>query len=200
MQKKCRRCNQLKDYTHFSRAEKNKDGYANTCKPCVSLRNRDYWRTPTGRMSFIYNTQKYNSRVRGHPAPAYTQHELTDWAFKQGLQRLVTEWAAAGYPKDLAPSVDRLDDSKGYHLDNIRLVTWTENNNKMYVNRKSCSRVTIQNQQIQQLSFEGHLINTYDSIAHASRLTGITRTNINNVCKKNGTRKSAGGYIWRYAD
>lgn len=36
----------------------------------------------------------------------------------------------------------------------------------------------------------------YKSISEASRCTGISRGNINNVCI--GTRKSAGGYTWKY--
>lgn len=36
----------------------------------------------------------------------------------------------------------------------------------------------------------------YDSISDASRSTGVSRGNINSVCI--GTRKTAGGYTWRY--
>lgn len=38
----------------------------------------------------------------------------------------------------------------------------------------------------------------YKSISEASRCTGISRGNINHVCI--GTRKSAGGYTWKYIE
>lgn len=197
--KNCKRCEALKDLSEFSRAASNKDGRNSTCKPCVVDRNREYWRTPKGRISYIFNGQKRSSADRGHPPPTYTQQELTVWALQQGLDNLVLKWAQEGYLKDLAPSVDRLDDNQGYTLTNIRLVTWQENNEKMYTNRKSCERITRQNRKVKQLDAHGNVIATYDSIASASRITEITRVNINDVCRKKKHCLTAGGYTWQYA-
>ena len=45
---------------------------------------------------------------------------------------------------------------------------------------------------------DGEKIAEYKSIAYASKITGISRTNINNVLA--GWSKSAGGFKWKYSD
>ena len=51
---------------------------------------------------------------------------------------------------------------------------------------------------IVQYKIDGTKINTYESASEASRITGICRSGIGKCCK--GKQKTAGGYIWRYAD
>lgn len=117
----------------------------------------------------------------------------------RGLEALVQTWKTHNYPKGLAPSVDRLDDSLGYTLENIQLVTWDTNNEKMYTDRKSCKRVTAQNRRVMQISLTGSVISTFESISMAARSTGITRININDVCRQKKHCLTAGGYYWQYA-
>lgn len=199
MLKNCKRCKQDKEETCFSVSKSNKGGYANTCKPCVVLRNTEYWATPVGRISKIYATQVTSSRARNHPLPAYTREELTEWAFTQGLQVLIDTWLQSGKQIELSPSVDRQNPNDPYTLTNIRLVTWKENNEKAYEDRKTCIHVTKQCKRIEQLTKDGHHVSFYDSVASASRATGITRTNINRMCAGSLMYKSVGGFVWRYA-
>lgn len=199
MKKKCRNCGNLKLLEAFSKASGNKDGHNNTCKPCVVIRNTEYWRTPVGRMSQTLVVQRNSSKVRGHMPPDYTLEQLTDWALQQGLVQLVEAWAVSDYLKDLTPSIDRLNDAEGYTLNNIRLVTWKDNNDKMYADRKSCVRVTRQNRKVHQLDSLGNVLATFDSIAFAARSLGITRININDVCRGKKHCLTAGGFYWRYA-
>lgn len=199
MTKRCKVCEEVKDFTEFTVAYSNKDGHAGTCKKCVCLRNRQYWRTPIGRMSNIYVTQVTSSKARNHPKPAYSREELKDWAFAHGLEELCLTWGSSDYSKNLAPSVDRLDPNKPYSLDNIRLVTWQENNEKAYEDRKSCVHVTRQNRKILQLTLTGVPIKAFASISSAARETGVCRTAINYVCQGSYTTPYVGGYLWQYA-
>lgn len=199
MTKKCKKCEQVKSLEDFSKSVGHKDGYANICKACVVLRNQEYWRTPYGRISQIRAVQTVSSKGRGHIKPTYTQNELFDWAIDNGLLTLHAAWQASGYVQDLSPSADRLDPMQGYSLNNLRLVTWKENNEKAYADRKSCKHVTKQCQRIEQLSLAGIHVAFYDSIASAARAVGAVRTNINAMCKGRPTIKSVGGYLWRYA-
>lgn len=48
-----------------------------------------------------------------------------------------------------------------------------------------------------QLSVDGSLINRFEVLNDASRITGINAAHICDVCK--GKRKLAGGYVWKYA-
>ena len=50
---------------------------------------------------------------------------------------------------------------------------------------------------VEQLTVDGEVIATYPSMKEAGRKTGIRDGNISKCC--NGTAKTAGGYIWRYA-
>ena len=200
MNKRCNRCGAEKTLDAFSTSQSNKDGYSCICKKCVSLRNKEYWRTPKGRISQIFATQVFNSRQRKHPAPTYSRKELTTWAEDNGLLDIYLRWKISDFTKDLAPSVDRLDPTQPYTLLNIRLVPWKENNDKAYEDRKSCRHITQQNRRIRQLDRAGNVVAHYDSIASAARITGITRININDVCRKKAHCKSAGGFLWEYAD
>ena len=94
-----------------------------------------YKKTIDGLISKIYGQQKQSSKKRGHQPPTYSKELLHRWITAHVIfQELYDNWIASNYEKDLVPSVDRLDDSKGYSFDNIQLMTWKENNAK-YKNR-----------------------------------------------------------------
>lgn len=197
--KTCKSCLLHKPCGDFSRSASNRGGYASLCKPCVVIKNTLYWQTPYGRISYIRNQQKTSSKARGHEAPPYSQNELFDWAVDNNLFALCTAWEASGFDKDLAPSIDRKDVTVGYSFENIRLVTWKENNDAQYADRKTCKVVTRQNRAVRQLSLSGELIATHKSIAAAARATNAVRTNINCMCSgTNPAIKSVGGFLWEY--
>jgi hypothetical protein len=51
-----------------------------------------------------------------------------EWAINnQDFHRLFESWEDSGYQRNLCPSVDRLDSSKGYILGNMEFVTFLEN-------------------------------------------------------------------------
>ena len=50
---------------------------------------------------------------------------------------------------------------------------------------------------INQLTLSGELINTFEGIREAERITGIKNQSISQCCK--GKYKKAGGYIWEYS-
>lgn len=108
-------------------------------------------------------------------------------------------WIDSGYDKELIPSIDRKDPNFGYSLTNIRLVTWAENNDKAYQDRKTCRHITKQNRKVCQQALDGTPIQVFDSIASAARTTGVQRTNINAMCSGQPRYKSVGGFLWKYA-
>ncbi len=51
-----------------------------------------------------------------------------NWAWNDPeFNRLFDDWVKSGYVRTLNPSVDRIDSSRGYHMDNIRWLTTLEN-------------------------------------------------------------------------
>lgn len=198
MTKTCSRCNTAKELTEFSLSSNNIGGLNGTCKPCVCERNKAYWKTPKGLISKIVATQTACSKQRGHPLPKYARESLYAWAIANNLNALVALWAASGYQKDLSPSVDRLNPNDHYRFGNIRLVTWKDNNEKAYEDRKACIHVTRQNKRVEQLTLDRVHVAYYESIASAARATGGIRSNINAMCKEHPVIKSVKGFLWQY--
>ncbi len=99
--------------------------------------NRNYRRTLKGLSVRMYTNQKTRSKISGTPV-AYTKQEFDQWLFSQPKYSVLhTAWVASDYNRWLAPSVDRIDCTKGYTLNNIELMTWQENSDKGVAERKA---------------------------------------------------------------
>lgn len=194
--KKCKQCNELKPLTEYRKEKNNKDGRRNKCNPCRNEMEYKNRRTKDGLISIIYNSQKYNSKVRNHQPPTYTKKELKNWVFSNpNFTAIYEEWISSGYEKDLKPSIDRLNNYKGYSFDNIQLTTWKENSNNQHKDVLE-GRFNKTNKAVIQMDLEGNFIKVYHSISHAGRCTGVIDKNISCVC--NGKRNTAGGYKWKF--
>lgn len=129
--KKCKTCGVEKDLTEFHKHKGCKDGLHNECKVCTTQRIKDYQKTFPGQLTKIYSDQRQRSKRRGHEMPTYSKEDLGQWLKSQSnFEELWDGWVESNYDTKLVPSVDRLDDSKGYSLGNIQLTTWSENNLK----------------------------------------------------------------------
>lgn len=79
-------------------------------------------------MKRMYYGQVQRSKKRCHNPPTYNRNQLIEYLNNhKDFQILFNHWVNSGYSRWLAPSLDRLDDSKGYSFDNIQLCTWSEN-------------------------------------------------------------------------
>ena len=130
--KKCNRCKLKKAQSEFGKNKNHKDGLRYYCKSCDKIVFSNYRKTEKGVINKIFGHQKENSKKRGHKPPNYTKQELTIWLYKNRFKELFDNWVKSGYKKDLKPSCDRLNDTKGYGFDNIQLGVWSENNLKNY--------------------------------------------------------------------
>jgi len=193
--KNCQICNEYKELTAFSLQKSNADGYSHRCKACVAAASKRYYKTLHGVMVHMLNSEKNAAKERNHVQPVYTKEEFFSWLYSQGIEQYYLTWKNAGYKKDIRPSVDRIDSTKPYTMDNIRLVTWAENNNAAYNERKTCHRITRQCKSVNQIK-NGNVIASFKSIAMAARETGVQRANINATCT--GRASQAGGYFWAY--
>ena len=94
-------------------------------------------------ISRIYANQKSSSKRRNHNKPTYTKQELKDFLYNdENFAFLLNEWYKNNFESEIKPSVDRIDNKKGYNLDNIQVMTWKENREKGYKERhkgKECS-------------------------------------------------------------
>jgi len=195
--KKCSKCEEIKPFSEFSKRKKSKDNLQNICKYCSSINSNAYFKTKKGVYTRIYGDQKSTSKRRGHKLPNYTKKQLIIWMGLRGFDKLFKTWVKSGYNKDLKPSCDRLNDALPYTLDNLRLVTWEENNNKGYEDMRKGLLIsgTPQKAIIGINKSTGDILEFY-SQKEAERQLNVSSGNISLSCQ--GKRKSAGGYMWKY--
>lgn len=195
--KKCKKCELQKPMVQFSKNISNHDNLDNYCRDCKRENNIHFRRTKDGVAQTIYDGQLKTSKKRQHNPPKYTKQELMIWMYRQDIFHLMyAKWVESGYIKDLKPSIDRLNDFKGYSFENIRLVTWKENREKQSKDI-SLARSTSGKSKCKpviQFDLNNNKINEFISINEAMRQTNIRH--IHSVC--NGKRKTAGGYYWAY--
>lgn len=193
--KKCNKCGTYKSFIDFYKRTRHNDGLTYTCRECINEANLRYRRTKKGLIGALYRSQTNSSIARDHPKPLYTLKQLKEWIFSQpNFESLYNKWVISGYEKNLRPSVDRLNDNKGYSFSNIQLVSWQENNNLAYSRRRSGITITKQNRPVLKLDMNGNIIKEYASVRQAQRENKITH--ITEACKKEG--KTSGDYLWKY--
>lgn len=191
--KLCNKCDITKYYKDFSSNTRNKDGLQSYCRDCNNAIKREYGRTKTGVISRIYETQRTNSNKRGHGLVGYTKQELINWIDDVQFDKLYNAWVLARHSKGMKPSIDRKDDSIGYELDNIQLMTWQENKDKHHRDVKSGIDNRISKEVVQYDKY-GTYVETYYSVSEAHRKTNIDRKSIMNCIR--GKAKQAGGFQW----
>lgn len=170
--------------------------YTSYCKKCSKVICKERRHSRAGLTDLIYSGQVGSSKQRGHTPPNYTKKELDVWLEAQPtFAHLYAAWVDSGFNRWLKPSADRLDETRPYSLDNLRLVTWQENaeafkQKKVSAGVGDCKAV---NQYL-----EGALVGTYHSLHEAARQTGAAPGNILRCCR--GEYATSKGFVWRYAD
>lgn len=149
-----------------------------------------------GLITTMYSTMRGSSRTRKMDLPTFTKEEFSNWLLsRDNFNSIIKKWGEDNYNKNSKPSIDRIDDYKGYTLDNIQLATWIENKNKGHedrrlgINNKRNAHVT----QLDKITNE--IIASYHSMMEAQRNTGILAGNIYNVIS--GRSITAGGFKWQ---
>jgi hypothetical protein len=199
--KTCLSCGEDKTTSEFHKDKKFKDGVKSRCKKCKAIELKEYQKTLEGVITSLYSSQRSNSKVRKHNPPGYSKDELKEWLLKQDkFNNLFIEWEKSGYFNMLKPSIDRLDDSKGYSFDNIMVMTWGENKQKGHDDiRNGKLRHGVNPQKaIIQYDIHDNIVKEFVSAHSAHRDTLINRGSISACCR--GERNTAGGYKWSFKD
>jgi hypothetical protein len=162
-----------------------------------------YRKTLKGWVTRRYVNMKYNSKQRNMDLPNFTKKEFSQWVSEQPhFKKLWDGWVNSNYDKKLSPSINRLDDYKPYIFDNMELTTWEDNDRKgrlsyKFKNAQKIYFSTI-SKVVVQLSKNGVFINTFDSIAGASKTLNIHSGHISSCCK--GKLRTSGGFKWLYEE
>ena len=196
MNRICAACKKKLDTSMFPKNKNEVLGIGYTCISCKNEKYNEFYHTKKGVSGTIYNAQKQNSKRRGHTNPAYSLSELRQWLYSQPLFHVMYDnWKRLDYQKAYKPSVDRIDDSIGYTMANIQLMTWDENLKKHKKQLMQGEAITT-HVPVYQLDLEGNIVGEFYSINEASRVTGAGRGNIFMCC--NGKRKKSGGFGWKH--
>lgn len=149
---------------------------------------KEYEKTFIGVIKRMYDSQKSNSKTRGREMPSYSKDEFIEWVLNQpNYKTIYKNWVESNYSKELIPSVDRPDSSKPYTLDNIKLMTWQENN-KLGQKERSKTVELINLKTLEKRVFE--------SVRKAAEEINSSHSNIIKVL--NGSRNTVKGYTAKY--
>ena len=175
--KTCINCNETKSLSEFNQKQ-------GKCKECQKI----YKRSIPLLISNIYTHQKEASKKRCHNPPIYSKGQLMVWVLSQpNFLLLYSNWVKSDYKKHLIPSVDRLNDFKGYSFDNIQLITFRENNTKSKL---------VMSKQVFQYDKELNLINSFQSVVGCGTTLSIKPQNISRYCNNQRHHKK---YIFSYS-
>ena len=160
-------------------------------KKCIEYRNKQRRLKSKEKIPFIKNmfhNQKRRNDKLGYGDIGYTSFELVEHLCNnQEFNRLYKNWKSHDYNILFTPSIDRLDDYKGYSFKNIRIVTWEDNNKRGWQDRKNGIN-NKNSKSILQLDLQGNIINKFYSIREASRQLGIHNELIGAVCRGKSDR------------
>ena len=164
------------------------------CRTCRGIKKLIVSRTKEGLANKIWAGQ-YQRSKRFDYELGYSARQLTKYLLGLTLYHtLYAAWEQANYDKWLIPSIDRIDNYKGYTFDNINLMTWRQNKDKFHSDRKNgISPKAVQ--PVAQVTKEGNILSVYHSSREAERKTGIDHSSILRVCE--GKQHLAVGTNWK---
>lgn len=151
-----------------------------------------------------YSEMKSRVKRKNFNEIQFTINEFLQWIMNNdNYKKIYSNYLDNNKDRNLCPSVDRLDDYKTYSIDNIRLVTWRENNDK-YNSDRLIGKNTKQSKPVMSICIYTGKKNEYHSAHYASQQTKTDRSSINRSCRtnsKNPINKSrSGSFIWIFQD
>ena len=104
------------------------------CKYCVRERQKRYQHSFNGKLNHKWRSIVLRCKRTGLEL-GFTRDAFRAWALSnEDYARLHAAWVESNHNSWFVPSVDRIDDSKGYAPGNVQWMTWKENY------RKECLR------------------------------------------------------------
>lgn len=146
MEKVCFKCNQSKPLEDYYTHPDMQDGHINKCKECNNRDVRKNYKDKHAQYAaYDRNRQRYNpARILQHRynslvarAKRKSRHylgreEWTKWVNENldDFNKLYHDWMDGGFSRNLAPSIDRINNDEGYYPDNMQWLAQGENSRK----------------------------------------------------------------------
>lgn len=178
MDKKCTKCKTIKPLEEFYRDKKSKDGYTSGCIIC----SEKFRRQPTVMFRQSFNRMYF--RVRARKNYKGRRCDIT-WSEFQKLYpdflKLHQIWVKNKYNRSYAPSIDRIDNSKGYTIDNIQVIALGRNTSKDQTGSKHNNTKLLEFQVETIRWLYKHFNFTYKQLG---RLFGISKLTVGNIIRR----------------
>ena len=156
------------------------------------MNTNKYRKTPKGVLTNMNNHKKEKNKKNGFGEIGYTLKWLQDtYLNNPTFLKLFKEWEKSNYLKALKPSIDRINNKKGYTKDNIHILTWGENRFKQTMERRSRKGIVYQ-------VLNNKVIKIWKSQREICKTLNISQSYLSNVLT--GRKKTAYGYKWIYGN
>lgn len=120
--------NNIEKYRELARRSKRRN------RDAINLRQKAARRTLAGYAKCLWFSMKTRVRVdKGyqHRKIHFSKSQFLDWLLNnEGYLRLFLIWKAGDFPIKFSPTIDRVDNYRGYSFDNIQILTKSENARK----------------------------------------------------------------------
>jgi len=193
--KKCKICKDIKDESFFY-------GVQGECKECTKSRVKSnsarvgssYDFSEKGVIRVIYKTQKRHNTLRGFGELPYSKKQLCDWMYNNNFKCIFDDWTLSGNKKGMKPSIDRIDDFKGYSFKNITIGTWDKNREHQHNDIRSGKGTGgLRCKSLLKIDINQNVVCEYVSYSSAVRDMGYS---LEYQIKK--STKCRNGFFWKY--
>lgn len=133
MEKTCSKCKQVKYLTQYRKHKSCIYGVNSYCIDCHNKISLARYRSLHGRAHALYNSVLH--RLKHDPAYKdrtidFSIDDFLQWLPTTNYTAIFNAWAKSRYQQRLSPTIDRINNKRDYTLDNIQVLTLSDNISK----------------------------------------------------------------------